>query len=249
MGVLFMAHQISTDQFGHHDGLRPAKPRPLIVFVGGGLSFSERVITVFKDEFQDFEFIRVADIKKVAVARKLHDDMRLVIFDADQMQTALDNPRLFADAVGPAKIIFSLTDAHEAAKFMTMLGDTPGFGNIGFLPLQVQMDVWISIMHLFLCGHNFLPRSIADALIGDTVQTNSKDESKALTAREWEVLRLVAEGTQNKIIAADLNLSVHTVKLHVHNVLKKIGVSNRTCAAGWYMQHNGANPAGMHGGA
>ncbi len=243
-----MAHQISSDQFGHLDGLRPAQPRPRVVFVGGGLSFSERVILVFRAEFQDVDFIRVADIRDVAVARKVHDDVRLVIFDSDQMQLALEFPQLFTDAVGTAKIIFSLTDAREAAKFMTTVGDKPGFGNIGFLPLQAQMDVWISIMHLFLCGHDFMPREIADALIGDVAHTDTKDAAITLTAREWEVLRLVAEGTQNKIIAADLNLSVHTVKLHIHNVFKKIGAANRTCAAGWYMQHNGGTSAGMHGG-
>lgn len=243
-----MAHQISSNQFGHIDGMRPAMPRPLVLFVGGGLSFSERVISVFRAEFQDFDFMRVAAIKDVAVARKMHDDVRLVIFESDQMQVALDLPQLFTDAVGTAKIIFSLTDAHQAAKFMTTVGDKPGFGNIGFLPLQAQMDVWISIMHLFLCGHNFLPREIADALIGDGVHADTKDAAKALTAREWEVLRLVAEGTQNKIIAADLDLSVHTVKLHIHNVFKKIGAANRTCAAGWYMQQNAGTSAGTHGG-
>jgi len=244
-----MGRHITADQFRQRDHWQVTQPCPQIIFVGSGLNFSDRIISDFRAEFQDFGFMRVTDINDVAVAHNVHDDVRLVFFEADQMQMALDNPRLFADAVGAAKIIFSLPDAHEAAKFMTMLVDKPGFGNIGFLSLLTQMDVWISVMHLFLCGHNFLPREIADALIGDVIQTDTKDAAKALTAREWEVLRLVAEGTQNKIIAPDLALSVHTVKLHIHNMLKTIGVSNRTCAAGWYMQNGGGFSVGMHGGS
>jgi NarL family two-component system response regulator YdfI len=49
-----------------------------------------------------------------------------------------------------------------------------------------------------------------------------------LTAREGEVLRLVALGQGNKEIAAQLNVSEHTVKFHVSSVLAKLGAQSRT---------------------
>ncbi|WP_242618312.1 helix-turn-helix transcriptional regulator [Edaphobacter modestus] len=49
-----------------------------------------------------------------------------------------------------------------------------------------------------------------------------------LTAREVEVLRLVALGRGNKEVAAQLNLSEHTVKFHVSSVLAKLGARSRT---------------------
>jgi DNA-binding NarL/FixJ family response regulator len=52
-----------------------------------------------------------------------------------------------------------------------------------------------------------------------------------LTARETVVLGLVKEGKTNKVIARELRLSSNTVKVHVHNILRKMKVSNRTEAA------------------
>jgi DNA-binding NarL/FixJ family response regulator len=54
-----------------------------------------------------------------------------------------------------------------------------------------------------------------------------------LTARETEVLRLVAAGRTNRAIAADLFLSEKTVARHVSNIFGKLGVSSRSAATAW----------------
>lgn len=56
---------------------------------------------------------------------------------------------------------------------------------------------------------------------------------QTLTAREIDVLELVANGLANKEIAAVLSLSVPTVKNHVQSILKKLGVRRRSAAAQW----------------
>jgi DNA-binding NarL/FixJ family response regulator len=52
--------------------------------------------------------------------------------------------------------------------------------------------------------------------------------TETLTAREREVLQLMAEGLPNKLIAARLNISQHTVKFHVAAILAKLGAASRT---------------------
>ncbi len=58
-----------------------------------------------------------------------------------------------------------------------------------------------------------------------------------LTSRELEVLAAMAAGNSNKLIARALDLSPHTVKRHVANILDKLGLASRGQAAAWYRDH------------
>ena len=64
------------------------------------------------------------------------------------------------------------------------------------------------------------------------------DELHGLSAREHEVLRLVATGSSNREIAAALVLSEHTVARHLQNIYAKLGVSSRTAAGAFAHEHH-----------
>lgn len=66
--------------------------------------------------------------------------------------------------------------------------------------------------------------------------------SPALTARETEVLRLIARGLPNKQIASQLGLGLRTVESHVSSVLGKLGLTSRTEAALYAVSNNVASP-------
>jgi DNA-binding CsgD family transcriptional regulator len=66
---------------------------------------------------------------------------------------------------------------------------------------------------------------------------DSTGERPLLSARESEVLRLLAEGLSNKQIAARLTLSEHTIHRHVANILVKLRLSSRTAAAAYAAKH------------
>jgi LuxR family maltose regulon positive regulatory protein len=61
--------------------------------------------------------------------------------------------------------------------------------------------------------------------------------TEALTARELEVLARIAAGDSNKLIARAFDLSLHTVKRHVANILGKVGADSRGQAAAWYREN------------
>jgi DNA-binding CsgD family transcriptional regulator len=62
-------------------------------------------------------------------------------------------------------------------------------------------------------------------------------ETHGLSARELEVLRLIASGRTNRDIAAELVVSEHTVARHVQNIFAKLGVSSRTAATAFAFEH------------
>ncbi|TGQ44481.1 alpha/beta fold hydrolase [Mesorhizobium sp. M00.F.Ca.ET.216.01.1.1] len=64
-------------------------------------------------------------------------------------------------------------------------------------------------------------------------------EPTALTARESEVVSLIADGKSNAAIAAELRLSEHTVKRHVANILLKLDLPSRAAAAAFSARHAG----------
>jgi DNA-binding CsgD family transcriptional regulator len=63
-------------------------------------------------------------------------------------------------------------------------------------------------------------------------------ETHGLTARELEVLRLVAAGRTNRQIAAELVVSEHTVARHLQNIFGKLGVSSRTAATAFAFERH-----------
>jgi DNA-binding NarL/FixJ family response regulator len=72
------------------------------------------------------------------------------------------------------------------------------------------------------------PPTLADALLTSPAKTSSPTFSSGLTAREVEVLRLLAQGMTNPQIAKRLILSSHTIHAHVRSSYTKLEVNSRS---------------------
>lgn len=89
-------------------------------------------------------------------------------------------------------------------------------------------------------GESFIQPELAPILKArlEERSTSTDNLEEALTKREIEVLKLIAEGLFNKEIAYTLAISEKTVKNHVSNIFKKINVSDRTQAAVYAIKNN-----------
>lgn len=87
-------------------------------------------------------------------------------------------------------------------------------------------------INVIMDGESYIQPKLVPALNNRLVARDiDKDKIDSLTSRELEVLIQVANGMFNKEIATSLNISERTVKNHISNIFKKIGVFDRTQAA------------------
>jgi NarL family two-component system response regulator LiaR len=106
-------------------------------------------------------------------------------------------------------------------------------GALGYLLKEVGPDELTKAIRRVHRGESSLDPTVARRLLSElTGAPKSKaDPAEALSAREVEVLQLVAKGWSNKQIAAELVISEATVRTHVSNILGKLHLASRTQAA------------------
>jgi DNA-binding NarL/FixJ family response regulator len=81
------------------------------------------------------------------------------------------------------------------------------------------------------------PKAARELLTQRDAPAGSAASDADLTAREREILELLARGLPNKRIALDLGISEKTVKAHVTSIFNSLGVTDRTQAALWAREH------------
>ena len=102
-------------------------------------------------------------------------------------------------------------------------------GAAGFIPKLAAADRFLEAVRAILSGAVWLPDEAKDAAL------TSRDRDLAqraaqLTPQQHRVLSLLAEGMANKLIAYEMQISEPTVKAHVTEILRKLGVTSRTQA-------------------
>jgi NarL family two-component system response regulator LiaR len=105
-------------------------------------------------------------------------------------------------------------------------------GALSYLLKDADAETVLNAIHAAGQGEATLHPRIAQRLMAEvTSPTQSHDPAAELTARELEVLHLVAQGRSNAEIAAELVITERTVKAHVSNLLGKLHLSDRTQVA------------------
>jgi DNA-binding NarL/FixJ family response regulator len=172
-----------------------------------------------------------ADIEVVGEARNGAEAvtqalaLRPDVIVMDLLMPVKDGVQAIAEirAADPEARILALTSSLDPDRIVATLEA----GAQGYLFKDTQRDELLRAIRDVSQGLAFLPPPVASKLIARMRQPEATDGLAALTPREMEVLRLIGKGLSNREIAQSLVLSEATVRVHVHNILSKLGFEHR----------------------
>ena len=178
------------------------------------------------------------------------DDIRVVAQAGDGDEAVAEAARTLPDVV-LMDLSMPHTDGVEATR--RILGEQPDVkivvltsfsdrgrvsdalaaGAVGYLLKDCEPSDLLAAVRAAAAGHVPIDPRVARLLLPDA---SSRPED-AMSPRELEVLRLVAQGLANKQIGRRLGISERTVKAHLGRVFRQLGVGDRTSAALWAHDH------------
>jgi DNA-binding NarL/FixJ family response regulator len=180
----------------------------------------------------DFEVVEAGTLEEVlAVVEDECPDIALIDLELPPLGGVVAVQRL-ARLCSSHTIVWSFDPSRE-----TVLSAVRA-GAHGFLHKEISPDGLVRALRGVVQGEAPLSRDLAwlmiNALHGLDARERARDRATVLSAREREVLDLVAQGARNKQIAASLVISEFTVKRHVQNILQKLDLPSRRAAATFY---------------
>ena len=236
-----------------HESLRS----PVLVIVERQVLMRTLIVSTFKREFTGFEVIDMATTDDLD--RTLGRDVRLVMLGVGDKLVA--DPAieydltLLAESVPQAAIaLLSDRDDEETAS------EAMRWGVRGFFPTSTPLEIAIAGVRLILAGAVYRPLTIdtrrcalprlditkahsgcrETAEIHDSILVAENAAPRAaidLTPREQNVVAALKLGLPNKLIAAKLQLSENTVKMHIQRIMRKCSARNRTEAVLFWMRN------------
>ncbi|MEN4907907.1 two-component system response regulator NarL [Rahnella bonaserana] len=113
-------------------------------------------------------------------------------------------------------------------------------GADGYLLKDMEPEDLLAALHNAAAGKMVLSEALTPVLAASLRESRPSGDRdiQSLTPRERDIIKLIAEGLPNKMIARRLNITESTVKVHVKHLLKKMKLKSRVEAAVWVLQSN-----------
>jgi two-component system, NarL family, nitrate/nitrite response regulator NarL len=149
----------------------------------------------------------------------------------------------------PESYVLMLTVSEEGEDLLAALRA----GACGYLLKNIEADALVSAIRSAAAGESVISPQMMGKLLAGVRQRPAAQpvpapaplsEAERLTPRETEILGLIAHGKSNKEIARALDVAESTVKIHVQNLLRKLGLASRVQAAVYAVERGIGGPAG-----
>lgn len=169
----------------------------------------------------------------IALGVELDPDLILLDLNMQGMNGQETLSRLREEGVTSRIVMLTVSDADEDVL------DAISRGADGYLLKDMEPELLLEQIQRALQGKMVMSEAVTQVLASAIrkPQPPPANTIDSLTAREREILELIAQGLSNKLIARELDISDGTVKVHVKHLLKKLGLRSRVEAAVWMVNH------------
>ena len=178
------------------------------------------------------ELLEAPDVAQALAFVKSHPDTELVLLDLHMPGTDGRTGLRQLRAAQPALPVVIVSATDDPAEMRRVLDE----GASGFIPKTSSSAELLAALRLVLAGGVYVPRAALAALASTAVSGGARREQRraragTLSARQIEVLSLMARGLTNKEICGVLDIREGTVKTHIAAIFETLEVTNRTEAA------------------
>jgi DNA-binding NarL/FixJ family response regulator len=195
-----------------------------VVIIESQVLFAKALSSIFADD-SEFEVIsdhRAPDAATLAAARP-----DVIVIDLDGQATDVSATLGICSESAPAGRICVLS-MHLSSEMMQRCLSN---GAEAYIVKDISPPELLRAIKTVADGQSYVDPRVAGGLLRRRSLSAGKPDIMELSAREAEVLKLIAEGLANKQISARLHLSEKTVKNHVSRIFSKLNISARTQAA------------------
>ena len=213
---------------------------PITVLIAEDHELARRGLSATLEESEHIVIAGEAENGQVAVALTLSQKPNVVLMDIGMPILDGISATREIKAQSPNTKVIMLTSHDEGEEVYAALAS----GADAYCMKDIKIDRLCQVIDMVMDGAIWLDPAIA-RMVMQTLPINLPHKHKPtgvggatrqkyntfLTDRETDVLRLIVDGHNNKEIAETLNITIHTAKAHVCNIIQKLAVDDRTQAA------------------
>jgi DNA-binding NarL/FixJ family response regulator len=215
---------------------RPAKHKPIRILIADDYHFYRYGLRVFLEEQQDLSVVAEAASSEETLSTVENLKPDIVLLDLDLPPEGGLHVLREINARSPQTRVIVLTGLDDEM----CLADAIESGACGYVLKDAEPPLILSAVRSVGRGGTWLQREMTGKLFEEfTRLSRARREApdRLLTAREVEVLSLLAQGHRNAAIADKLFISERTVKVHITNLFRKLGLSDRVQATRYAIRH------------
>jgi DNA-binding NarL/FixJ family response regulator len=212
----------------HPDGINgrdsgATEPKPGIVVIHGRAVFRDCFVRCLEISYRDHEIFSFANIAEWCDSKEpnaLAATVVIAVIDnGDELNVAAVEFLESTAANVPVIIVSDVDDLDHIVRTLKT-------GVRGYIPTSLPFNIAVEAVRLVKAGGTFVP---ASSFVHDrNGQQTALKTGVLLTERQMKVVEEIRHGKANKQIAYELNMSEHTVKVHLRHIMRKLKAKNRT---------------------